>query len=67
MKYISKGDGKYEVEKLKKGGRKATRKENVKKKINDEKSRKGEREEEREKSSLIPPPFLSPQMTQQSG
>lgn len=31
MKYISKGDGKYEVEKLKKGGRKATRKENVKK------------------------------------
>lgn len=66
MKYISKGDGKYEVEKLKKGGRKATRKENVKK-INDEKSRKGEREEEREKSSLIPPPFLSPQMTRQSG
>lgn len=56
MKYISKGDGKYEVEKLKKGGRKATRKENVKE-INDEKSRKGEREEEREKSSLIPPPF----------
>lgn len=48
MKYISKGNGKYEVEKLKKGGRKATRKENVKKKsmmkrVEREKGKKRER------------------------